>query len=244
MRRAGRKAPIQLILICLALGIGGVARAESEGVDPAAMTAKEYKLYKDYLNALEDPRVQKMKAAQRLPRIARNFGVTTPELKKAVTKGEKSAEGLVAANQADAEKALKASEVGGQITSIELVEVDGTIVGYVSWNAAQKERLTHDAVYLAQAISESAPLTNVWAMWACMGKKKVWTGMIRPSAANRIDAARIEDFAQTRYLRLFEEVHNFFEGTPPEKPKRDPETGKEIKDPKTGKPVMEPDPSC
>jgi len=212
--------------------------------DPGAMTAKEYKLWVDYKNALEDPVVKKFRPKQRLPKIARNFRVKLKVLKHAIAKGEKFGAGLVAENQAGAEKSLRASKVGAQITSVELVEVDGVVIGYVSWNAKDKDRLTQDATYLAQSIAAAAPLTDTWAMWACMGKTKVWTGMIRPSAAARINLGRVEDFAQTRYLRLFEDVHNRFEGRVPERPKRDPATGEPIKDPKTGKTGMEPDNAC
>ncbi len=239
MQRSGPWGLIQILSLCCALlFVRGIQ------ADPAAMTPDEYKLWVDYQNALEDPRVQKMKPRVRLIKIARNFRVKLPVLKKAIAKGEKFAEGLVAENQTGAETALKASKVGAQITSVELVDVEGVVIGYVSWKATKKDRLTFDAAYLAQAIGDAAPITNTWAMWACMGKKKVWTGMIRPSAASRIDLARIEDFALTRYLRLFEDVRNFFEGKPPQKPKRDPETGKVIKDPKTGKTEMEPDLEC
>jgi hypothetical protein len=212
--------------------------------DPTAMSAAEYKLWVDYKNALEDPRVKRMKPRRRLPRIARNFGVKLGQLKRAIAKGEKFGATIVAENQEAAEKALKASKVGAKVSSVELVETEGLVISYVSWNADDKDRLAFDATYIARAVADAAPLTDTIALWACMGKKKVWTGMIRLSAAQRINASRIEDFALTRYLRLFEDVHNRFEGKPPMRPKRDPKTGKPLKDPKTGKPVLEPDDEC
>lgn len=182
--------------------------------DPGAMSADEYKLYREYQAALEDPRVVKMKASRRLPAIARNFGVNRHKLQRVVTKGEKSAEGLVAENQAAVKAALAKSKVAAKIASVELVDQSGVVIAYVSWTG-DKDRLPQEASYVAKAVAEASPLVSIVALWSCMGRTKVFTAKIRTSAAERIKASRIEDFAATRYLRLFEDVHNLFEGQAP-----------------------------
>ena len=46
------------------------------GAEPVQMTEAQYRLYFDYLGALNDPRVAKLPEAKRLPAIAHNFKVT------------------------------------------------------------------------------------------------------------------------------------------------------------------------
>ena len=191
--------------------------ARALAVEPDAMSADEYKLYREYQAALEDERVKKIKPKRRMRAIARNFGVPLRKLKRVVKKGEQLADGLVAANQKAATEALKSHpKIGDLITSVELVDQAGTVVAYVSWKNGDKERLAQEASYVAHTIAEAAPIAHLVAMWSCAGTVKVFTAKIRSSAAQRIRAERVEDFAATRYLRLFEDVHDAFKGNPPE----------------------------
>ncbi|MFN7135864.1 MAG: hypothetical protein ACK4N5_27615, partial [Myxococcales bacterium] len=59
------------------------ARAEDLG-----MTVEEFKLWREYKDALEDERVKKMPENKRLPAIAKNFKVPEKKLAAAVEKGE------------------------------------------------------------------------------------------------------------------------------------------------------------
>lgn len=218
--------------------------ASAAMADPGAMTPDDYKLYREYVNALEDPRVQRMKPRVRDKKIARNFRVSLKKLKQVARKGAQVGAGLVKENEEAAKAAIEKSKVAKQVDHLELVDHSGVVIAYVSWKGTRRENLAKEAAYVAKAISEASPLTNTLAMWSCMGRKKVFTAKIRASSGRNIKEDRIEDFAETRYLRYFEDVHNVFEGKPPEKPVIDPETGKAKIDPKTGKKLMEPDLLC
>ena len=196
--------------------VPGLALARPAAVDPRAMSADEYKVYRDYQSALKDPRVQKMPAPKRLPAIARNFHLPETKLERIVAVGEKSADGLVKANEAAARAALERSPLAGRISSVELVDQLGRVVAYVSWKNLDKARLPQEASHVAKTVVQAAPLVSIVAVWSCMGTTKTFTAKIRASAAEHIDEARIEDFAATRYLRLFEDVHDLFTGRPPE----------------------------
>ena len=127
---------------------------------------------------------------------------------------------------------------------IDVARSCGRVGAYGSGKGTRQANRAKEAAYVAKAISEASPLTNTLGMWSWMGRKKVFTAKIRASIGRNINEARIEDFAETRYLRYFEDVHNVFEGRPPEKPVIDPETGKAKIDPKTRKKLMEPDLVC
>src|SRR6478672_9345387 len=76
-------------------------------VAAAPLGAEAFRLYREYLDALDDPRVQKLKPAQRLPAIAKNFRVAEKALKAAVDAGE--AAGGVTQITAHAEAAVRAA---------------------------------------------------------------------------------------------------------------------------------------
>ena len=54
------------------------------------------------------------------------------------------------------------------------------------------------------------------ALWAKdVSGKKVFDAKISADAASRFNQERIAMFARARYIRVFEDVHNAYTGTPP-----------------------------
>ncbi len=172
------------------------------------MTRDEFKMFQHYKNALADPRVQKMKEEQRLPAIAKDAGFALKDLKRAVEKGE--AEGdLKAACVESIKQAIAASTLGYQIDSIDVDTEQPHAVAYVSWINQTKERVIYEAVVAAKLVQGSCPLLSSIQLWAVETPKattRVFEGLIPAASANNIDVAKAKDFAQTRYIRLFEKV--------------------------------------
>jgi len=205
----------RLLLSLVFVALVSLAPARAAWAGPGDMSADEYRTYRAYQAALEDPRVVKMKPARRLGAIAKNFKISVKALKAIITKGEAHAEGLVAENQAALEAALKESKVSAQVSFVELVEQKGTVIAYLAWKNADSARLPQEAAYLAEAAAQAAPLVEVFAIWSCTGPLKVFSAKITGRSAGRIKATRVEDFAATRYMRLFEDVHNRHAGSAP-----------------------------
>ena len=193
----------------------GEPESEAEAPIPN-MNAEDYRLYREYMNALRDPRVEAIPEAQRLRRIAQNFGVPLPRLREVVALGEEIGEGQVERQQAAARAALENTPVKGRVRSVEFVDSRGIVVAYVGWRTTDQDDLVPEAAHIAKSIADSAPVVDLVAMWACMGSRKVFTARIQTSSASRFNVRRIDDFAETRYIRLFEEVRNRFAGDPPE----------------------------
>lgn len=183
--------------------------------DAASMTAAQYKLYRDYQAALKDPRVKRIRPRHRLFAIARNFGVSRRKLERAIRRGKKYADQAIATQQAAAKAALSKTPVGKQIASLQLVDQEGVVIAYVSWKTSKKGQIPYEASYVAAAVAKAAPVTTMVALWSCMGTTKVFTAKIRRSAADLIEQSEVKDFAVTRYMKLFEDVHDAFKGQPP-----------------------------
>lgn len=207
------RLPLRMLLLAVA-ALYALQTTPALAAD-GTMSAKTYKLYRDYQDALNDPRVKKIRPRHRLRAIARNFGVSVRALKRAIAAGDRYADGLVKREEAAAKAALAKTPIGAAVASVQLVDQDGVVVAYVSWNTKGEKHLAQEASYIAQAVAKAAPITTFVALWSCMGTTKVFTAKIRRSAADFIRPARIEDFAVTRYLKLFDDVHDAFKGSPP-----------------------------
>ncbi len=176
------------------------------------MNEEQFKTYHDYLDALKDPRVEKMKPAKRLPAIARNFGIPLSRLKAAIRAGEEAG-GVEAIAQACVE-AIKQSVAGtpldGRLRDVRVDTSDSHVVTYVSWKAGRPDAIEQEACLLAVRARKAAPISadlRLWAVDAGNPDHKVFDGMISGEAAENIRETRIPDFADSRYIKLFEHVH-------------------------------------
>ncbi|MHB8420037.1 MAG: hypothetical protein ACYDCL_18335 [Myxococcales bacterium] len=185
--------------------------APGERAEAVDMTEAQFKMFHDYLDALKDPRVQKMKASKRLGAIAHNFGVPLPKLKAAIEKGKEL--GGVETIAKDCQEAIPGSVQGtpleGRIADARVDASDSHVVTYVSWKADKPEALEQEASLLAVRVQKAAPISadlRLWAIDPANPEHKLFDAMITGEAAARIQEARIADFAATRYIKLFEHL--------------------------------------
>lgn len=184
-----------------------VARAEGVG-----LTEFEFKTYHDYLDALSDARVHKLKPQKRLPAIAHNFGLSVPKLEKIIEKGERfpSLHAVAEACEQSIRDALVGTALHGRMQEIRVDTADSHVVTYLAWIADHPDSLEQEACLLAERARKAAPISadlRLWAVDPHNPERKLFDGMITGEGAGRIQEARIGDFATTRYIKLFERVH-------------------------------------
>jgi hypothetical protein len=189
----------------LCLLVGRIARAE-----PVQMTEKQYRLYFDYLGALNDPRVQKLKEPQKLAAVAHNFKVTPAAMRAAVEKGQQYGPELATigkACEAAIFEGVKGTPLEDRLTSVQLDVGDSHAVAYVTWTADKLDMIDQEASFLAARVKKVAP---IWADLKLVAldpsDKSVrrFDGLITGDAAGNIRENRVVDFATTRYIKLFE----------------------------------------
>ena len=188
------------------LGVGFARSARATTVD---LTEDEFKTYHQYLDALQDRRVVKLRASQRLPAIARNFRLPLPKLRAIVAKGSKWAS--VEAMGKDCEDAIRAAVEGtplaGRLDHVQVDVGNEHVVTYVSWVAGDLDSLEQEAVLLAAKVKRAAPISADLRLWAEDPKNKdhkVFDGLVLGEAAGRFQEDRIADFAKTRYIKTFQ----------------------------------------
>lgn len=198
-----------LRLALLVVGGFGLTTARFALAAQVNLTEDEFKIYHQYIAALADPRVAKLKEAQRLPAVAKNFKLSQPKLRAIVTKGERWPS--IEAMGKDCEDAIRQAVDGTPLADrLDHVQVDvgnEHVVSYVSWKAGDLDKLEEEAVLLAAKIKEAAPITadiRIWAEDVKDNEHKVFDGLVLGEAAGRFRENRIADFAKTRYLKTFQ----------------------------------------
>jgi hypothetical protein len=181
-------------------------RAYAEG--PALhITRAQFQLYRDYQDALADPRVQKIKPSERLNAIARNFHVKPRELQAAVSVGEQEADRIAAAEIASIKGAFDGTPLAGRVGEVRVDASKGHIIAYVEWLNADPTKLEQEACWAAARAVKAAPLVGTFDLYAqdsAEKQKRVFSALIDADRAENIREDQIVDFASTRYIRLFE----------------------------------------
>jgi hypothetical protein len=191
-----------IIAFVLAVLSGRVGRAEEP-----PMTADEFGLWRDYTDALSDERVVKMKEKDRLPAIARNFHVSEKKLRDAVKKGEEWGNQIGPMSEKAATTALEGTPVAPRIKELRFDTSHSHVVAYVTWLVDQPAQIAKEACLIALRCAKNAPIAKTLSLRAVDGADhQVFSGLISREAALRINEARIPDFADTRFIKLFEKV--------------------------------------
>lgn len=191
---------IRLVVAAAAILIG--APAWAAGID-----RDEFKTYLETRDALQDERVLAMPEAQRIPRIASvNFKMKGPQLQAILDKVEAAGgeKGVAENTRSALEKALAGAGLEGRIEEVRIDTSAPHVVTYIKWkgNAAKIEA---EASLIALKAGEADPIASTFFLWAVdEAGQDVWRAKIGADRTKNIREERIEDWAKTRYVRLFE----------------------------------------
>jgi hypothetical protein len=197
-----------------AVVIASLLAAQAALGEPLELTLEEFKMYQHYLNAMEDPRVQKMKPESRMGAIARDAGFKLRDLQRAIDRGQAAGD-IKGKCEGNIKEALGKTELAGRVGQIEVDTKDPHAVAYVQWFNENLSQLEEEASLTAAATKSSCPVVStvqVWAQAKDNPKTRVFQALISGSAAANIKPERAKDFAKTRYIRLFEKVRSLAAG--------------------------------
>ncbi|MFL5319857.1 MAG: hypothetical protein ACJ790_09380 [Myxococcaceae bacterium] len=181
--------------------------------DAIDLSLAEFKMYRHWQAAMADARVQKMKPEARDPAIAKDAKYKLKDMQAAVQKGEAAGD-LKAKCEGLLKEAFDAGPAKGLVRK---VDVDATVehaVAYVEWANENIQNAEEEASVLA-AQTKACPILSSVQLWATdksNPKARVWQGLIAADAAAKINVERAKDFADSRYIKLFEKVKNVANG--------------------------------
>ncbi len=175
---------------------------------PVDLTADEFKMYRHYQLAMKDPRVEKMKPERRLSAIAKDAGYKLKDLEKAIARAEAAGD-VKAACEAGAKEAIEGGELQGRVGKVDVDTSDPHAVAYVQWLNEAPAQLEEEAAWVAAQTAQACPIVStiqVWAQDKANPSARLFQALISREAAKRIAPEKAKEFADTRYLRLFEKV--------------------------------------
>jgi hypothetical protein len=178
------------------------------GAAPVEMSREEFRMYRYYLTALEHPEVKKMKPEARMGAIAKDGRFTLEKLKAAVEKGEVAGD-LKAGCEEGIRSALSQGELKGGLGKVLADVSDPHAVVYVEWFNADLSQVEEEAALAAAKASSACPIATtirVWAQDKGQPGTRVFQALITAERASRFRVEDVSDFADTRYLRAFEQV--------------------------------------
>ncbi len=191
-----------------------VAAARASAHEAVELTQEEFKMYRHYVQAMEDPRVQAMKPEARKGAIARDAKYKPKELDAAIAHAEAAGD-FKAKCETNIREAVSAGDLKGRIAKVEVDVNEPHAVAYVQWLNEAPEKLALEACLAAAATNTACPILStiqVWAQDKGNPKARVFQALISSSAAAKINVEKAKDFAQTRYIRLFEKLKSVANG--------------------------------
>lgn len=196
-------------IVIVTIALHSVVRAES-----LDLSLEEFKMFQHYRNALEDPRVQKMKPEARLGAIAKDAGFKVKDLQRAIERGERAGNLKVQCEQA-VRGELEKTELSGRVGKVDIDTENPHAVAYVMWLNEDPTKLDQESSLAAASTIRGCPIVStiqIWSQAKDNPKVQVFQALISESAAKNIKFDRIKDFATTRYMRLFEKVKSVNHG--------------------------------
>ena len=202
------------MLCALPMALAFAAPAEA-AVD---LDGEDFRIYCGYLDALEEPAVQKLKNTKaKDQKIAKMAKMSVKELKSRVEKAAPfgaTCEEIGKKVEADAKKGIEKA-LPKRIHLFVLDYSDPShVVAAVTWRGIAKDKLMEEAATLARTLSDEAKIVRTIAIRGIDPRARdkdadeaTWfEAKISANRAKRIEKDKISRFAKTRYRRLFDGI--------------------------------------
>ncbi len=206
------KWPLVFAVMALFTFATGVQAGELQKLTP-----EDYRLFCGYMDALDNPKVAKLKGKKRDRKIAKMAKMRVKKLMKSVNKVKEhgaTCDEVGKMFEGKSKKAVEAALPG----RVDLYYFDASdpshVVASVRWTGGDRKKLVQEAALLAKAVSESASIVKTIAIRGVDPRSEdrasdaaIWfEATMTASRANNIDKGKIKDYADRRYIRLFDGV--------------------------------------
>lgn len=186
----------------------------ARSAETVELTEDEFRMFRHTKLALEDPRVQAMKPQARLAAIARDAGFKLKDLQKAMDRGDAAGD-VKAKCEANVKEALAATPLKDRLGRVEVDTDAPHAVIYVQWFNEETKDLWVEACTAAVSVANVCPIAatvTVYANDKAAKDARVFQALISATGARRINAEKVAEYAETRYLKLFEKVKSVTKG--------------------------------
>jgi hypothetical protein len=182
----------------------------------SALSKEDYYAATYYKQALEHPKIQKIKGESgKIKAVAADIRVSPKTLQKALAKFEALPGDPAELAVSAIKKSLQGSRVGGKVLDVLInTEEPKHVVVYVRWQGSSSKDVVKEASTIAFAVAKEAPFVSTLSLAAIHPKApssstdSMWSAKIGHDQMGNIQQSRIDDYADRLYARLFEVEDN------------------------------------
>src|SRR4051794_16070040 len=114
------------------------------GGEPVALNQDEFKMYRHFTQAMDDPRVQKLKPEQQHAAIAKDAHYKLKDMDAAIAKAEAAGD-FKSKCEANIKDAVGATDLKGRLGKVEVDITEPHAVAYVQWLNEAPDKLALEA---------------------------------------------------------------------------------------------------
>jgi len=198
----------------LALALSSPVAASASEL--AAISADEYHAAAYFKEALEHPKINKLKnRKQQIQAVAKDLRWKPKQLEQAIDKVESLGEPEDVAKKIELEirEAAAATRVKDNLLDV-LVNADEPkhVILYVRWQGTSSKDVVKEASTIANLVADRTPMISTLSLAAIhpkapkSSKDAVWSAKISADSMKKIQKSRIDDYGDRLYRGLFEGV--------------------------------------
>lgn len=178
-----------------------------------ALSPEDFRVYCGWLTEIGKDDTKGLSKDKQMAKVAKLAKVNPKQLKAVVEKGQKageSCEAIKAALEKKAQEAIAGTPIGKRLESFQLdMEDPSHVVAYVSWKGDQEKKLEEEASLIAWAVVSNATIVRTLSARAVDpkdGETALFEGKMSNENMGKIEKERIDSFADSRYVKLFDGV--------------------------------------
>ena len=171
------------------------------------MNADEFRYWRTYVQLQNAPKLKPLTENAKRAQIAKHLKISPAQLSEAIAKGEQHGEGIEQRTAEAISKALETTMLKGRIQDLTINTDTDQAVAFIKWTARSPLDFDKEACWAAWAVGEAGHIVNILVLWAVnAADATVFSAKVGRTAFTRIHKNRINSFASTRYIKMFEDV--------------------------------------
>lgn len=174
---------------------------------PVEMTADEFQYWHTYKNLQDAPKLVKLSEKAKRAKIAHHLKISPKALDAALAKGEQYGAGIEERTATAMKTALETTILRGRVKEVTINSDADQAVAFVKWEARSPLDFDKEACWTAWAAAEQGHIVKILVVWAVNNSDAtVFSAKVGRTAFTKIHKSRINSFASTRYIKMFEDI--------------------------------------
>jgi len=174
---------------------------------PVQLSPEDYTYFKTYQLYKDAPKLANLPDAKKRVKIAENLKISVSRLNTAIQNGLKAGNNIEELVKTSIQEALAETPLKDKVLDVTINTQTEHAVAFIKWRAQNPLDFDKEACYGAFSVKEGGPFISIAVLWAVNNNDvTVFSAKAGRSAFEKISKSQINNFASTRYIKMFEEV--------------------------------------